>query len=109
MTVAARGTRVESKSAVYMGREKMVDNVGLVQSQSGVGPMRRSKTAYRLNELPKEKDSVQLSGVMRLNGIEGGIRMERVMAVKSEIQAGTYFTPEKFDIAMDRALDQLFG
>ena len=87
----------------------MMDQIGGVQGTGGMQPTRRTKTAYRLSETPAAADSVELSSVMRLNGVEGGVRLDRVMAVKSQIDAGTYFTPEKFDIALDRAIDQLFG
>ncbi|MCC8116119.1 MAG: flagellar biosynthesis anti-sigma factor FlgM [Planctomycetes bacterium] len=67
------------------------------------------KAAYRMSEVPSPADTVEItSDVMRLRGVEG-VRLDRVMAVKSEIAAGNYFTAEKLDIALDRALDQLFG
>ncbi len=87
----------------------MMDHIGGVQGAGGLNPMRRTKTAYRLSETPMPADSVELSGVMRLNGVEGGVRLDRVMAIKSQIDAGTYFTPEKLDAALDRAFDSLFG
>lgn len=89
----------------------MVDSIGAVGAMGGMHAPRRSKTTYRLSETPKAaKDTVEIgSDVMRLNGIEGGIRLDRVMAVKSEVEAGNYFTAEKFDVALDRAIDQLFG
>ncbi len=87
----------------------MMDNVSGVHGANGMAPARRTKTAYRLLETPAQADSVELSGVMRLRGVEGTVRLDRVMAVKSQIDAGTYFTPEKLDAALDRAFDQLFG
>jgi hypothetical protein len=87
----------------------MMDNIGGVQNSGGLNPTRRTKTAYRLSETPKPADSVELSGVMRLKGVEGGVRLDRVMAVKSQVDAGTYFTAEKLDAALERAFDQLFG
>lgn len=88
----------------------MMDHIGNVQVSGGLNPARRTKTAYRLLEASKPAaDSVELSSVMRLNGVEGGVRLDRVMAIKSQIDAGTYFTPEKLDKALDRAFDQLFG
>lgn len=72
-------------------------------------PVRRMKAAYRMSEIPASADTVELSGVMNLRGIEGGVRLDRVMAIKSEIAAGTYFTAEKLDTALDKALDRLFS
>lgn len=87
----------------------MMEQIGGVNGMGGLQAARRTKTAYRMSETPVAADSVEISSVMRLNGVEGGVRLDRVMAVKSQIDAGTYFTPEKLDIALDRALDQLFG
>lgn len=86
-----------------------MDNVSGVRGTNGMNPARRTKTAYRLLDTPKMADSVELSGVMRLKGVEGTVRLDRVMAVKSQVDAGTYFTPEKLDAALDRAFDQIFG
>ena len=86
-----------------------MDNIGSVQGSNGMHPARRTKTAYRPLETLSPADSVELSGVMRLNGVEGSVRLDRVMAIKSQVDAGTYFTPEKLDAALDRAIDQLFA
>jgi negative regulator of flagellin synthesis FlgM len=37
----------------------------------------------------------------------GGVRHELVNVIRSQIAAGTYDTPEKMDIAMERLLDQM--
>lgn len=86
-----------------------MEHIGAVGGMGGVQPTRRTKTAYRMSETPVVSDTVELSSVMNLRGVEGGVRLDRVMAVKSEIASGTYFTAEKLDIALDRALDQLFS
>lgn len=87
----------------------MVDHVNGVNGMGGMQPAKRLKAAYRFSEPVPVSDSVELSSeVMRLKGVEG-IRMEKVMAIRSEIEAGTYFTADKFDQAIDAALDQLFG
>lgn len=91
----------------------MVEHIGGVNGMGGMQPARRLKTVYRMSESPVQADSVEFtSDVMRLRGIEG-IRMDRVMAVKSQIAGGDYFTGDKLDVALDRALDdalgQLFG
>ena len=87
----------------------MVENVNGVNGMGGMQPTRRLKAAYRMSDTPAASDSVEFtSDVMRLRGVEG-VRMDRVMAIKSQIAAGSYFTAEKLDAAMDRALDQIFG
>ena len=87
----------------------MVDNVNGINGMGGMQPTRRSKTTYRMSDIPAPSDSVEFSSdVMRLKGVEG-VRMERVMAIKSQIASGTYFTPDKIDSALDRALDEAMG
>lgn len=87
----------------------MVDQVNGINGMGGVQPAKRLKAAYRMSEPSVPADSVEISSdVMRLKGIEG-VRMEKVMAIRSQIEAGTYFTPDKLDKALDAALDQLFG
>lgn len=87
----------------------MVDNVNGVNGMGGLQPTRRMKAAYRMSEMPSPADTVEIaSDVMRLRGIEG-VRLDKVMAVKSQIATGTYFTPDKLDVALDRALDDAIG
>ncbi|MCC8189769.1 MAG: flagellar biosynthesis anti-sigma factor FlgM [Planctomycetes bacterium] len=87
----------------------MVDHVNGVSGMGGMQPARRLKNAYRMSEMPAPADSVEITGdVMRLRGIEG-VRLDRVMAIKSQIDAGTYFTAGKLDAALDRALDDALG
>ncbi|MCL1999851.1 MAG: flagellar biosynthesis anti-sigma factor FlgM [Planctomycetes bacterium] len=91
------------------GDEDMVDNINGMTGMGGMQSARREKTAYRMSgmEAPASTDSVELtSDVMRLKGVEG-IRMDRVMKVKSQIAAGNYFTEEKLSFSLDRALDHL--
>ena len=37
----------------------------------------------------------------------GGVRQDLVNLIRSQIASGTYDTPEKMDIAMERLLDQI--
>jgi anti-sigma28 factor (negative regulator of flagellin synthesis) len=37
----------------------------------------------------------------------GGVRTELVSRLRSEIAAGTYDSPEKLDLALDRLLDEI--
>ncbi|MDR1745533.1 MAG: flagellar biosynthesis anti-sigma factor FlgM [Planctomycetota bacterium] len=86
-----------------------MEQIGAVGGMGAMQPVRRMKAAYRMSETPAAADTVELSSVMNLRGVEGGVRLDRVMAIKSEIAAGNYFTAEKLDIALDKALDQLFS
>ncbi len=87
----------------------MVEHVNGVNGMGGMQPTRRMKAAYRMSETPTPADSVEItSEVMRLRGVEG-VRLDRVMAIKSQIASGTYFTQDKLDKAFDRALDDAVG
>ena len=87
----------------------MVDHINGVNGMGGMQPARRMETAYRMSGTPAAADSVEFtSDVMRLRGVEG-VRRDRVMAVKSEIAAGGYFSADKLDKALDRALDEAIG
>lgn len=88
----------------------MVENVNGVNGMGGMQPTRRIKNAYRMAETPAPSDTVEFtSDVMRLKGVEGSVRLEKVMAIKSQIDAGTYFTSDKLGMALDRALDDVLG
>lgn len=91
----------------------MVDHVHGLNGMGGLQPTRRAKTAYRMSDTAASTGSVEVpSDVMNLKGVEG-VRLDRVIAVRSQIASGSYFTQDKLDAALDRALDdalgQLFG
>ena len=55
-------------------------------------------------------DTVQLSGISQLlHTLKSGgdVRMDKVNAIKSQIEAGTYEDDDKLNIAADRLLDDL--
>jgi negative regulator of flagellin synthesis FlgM len=53
-------------------------------------------------------DSVSLSvDAVRAADATADIRFDRVNAIRAAIADGTYETPEKLDIALDRLLDRL--
>lgn len=88
----------------------MVDSIHSLGGVNAPGMSRRVKNAYRVGDGGAAgADSVQISPeVMRLRGVEG-VRFEKVMAIRGAMEAGTYMTPEKLDVALDRALDRLFS
>jgi negative regulator of flagellin synthesis FlgM len=54
------------------------------------------------------RDSVTLSvDAVRAADATGDIRFDRVNAIRAAIADGTYETPDKLDIALDRLLDRL--
>ncbi|MFN4242706.1 MAG: flagellar biosynthesis anti-sigma factor FlgM [Tepidisphaerales bacterium] len=54
-------------------------------------------------------DTVELSGVNHFLSLlkSNDVRAEKVAAVKAAIEAGSYETPDKLDVAVDRLLDEL--
>jgi negative regulator of flagellin synthesis FlgM len=70
---------------------------------------RLSQPASRAESAPIQ-DEVQISDAARL--VEQAqqapdIRQDRVQAIRAQIAAGTYETPEKLDIAVSRLLDEI--
>jgi hypothetical protein len=86
----------------------MVDNVNSVGGAGVPTPPRKgAKAVYHIEAMAA--DSVEISPeVMRLSGIEG-VRMEKVIQVREKISSGSYFTREKLDVALDRALDEILA
>jgi negative regulator of flagellin synthesis FlgM len=55
-------------------------------------------------------DRLELSGTdeyLQALRQQDGVRAERIAAIRQQIDAGTYVTPEKIDVAVDRLLDAL--
>ena len=91
----------------------MVD-IGPIQAAGGMTPvtspsLESVKSAGSIdNNLPI--DRVEISPIARLMSEISAlpdIRAEKVAQVRAEIQAGTYITPEKLDIAIDRLLEDI--
>jgi anti-sigma28 factor (negative regulator of flagellin synthesis) len=58
---------------------------------------------------PSAQDRVELSGMGNiLKALKSNdVRMDKVTSIKAQIEAGTYETEEKLDVAADRLLDEL--
>lgn len=87
-----------------------MDQLRGIDAQSGMQATRKLKNVYRMSENKvSAADSVEISSeVVNLRGIEG-IRLEKVLSIRQQVSAGTYFSAEKLDKALDNAIDQLFG
>jgi len=58
------------------------------------------------------KDEVEISAVGKMLDDASrtpGVREQRLAQIKAAIEAGTYETPEKLELALNRMLDQLNG
>lgn len=63
-------------------------------------------------ELRTPRDEVEISSVGRMlddASRTAGVREQRLAEIKAAIDNGTYETPEKLEIALDRMLQQLGG
>ena len=77
------------------------------QAVSGVKGIDAAGQAKAAAQVADVRDTVALS----VEGIQaasaGDIRFDRVQAIRAAIADGSYETPEKLDIALDRLLDSL--
>ena len=83
-----------------------------VQNLSSLHRTRGAETQMPLRSA--QQDEVQfsdagmkLSEAIRSESSSAGIRFDLVNRVKAEIAAGTYDTPDKMDIAVDRMISRL--
>jgi negative regulator of flagellin synthesis FlgM len=69
---------------------------------------RASQPATRLESTPI-RDELDISEAARLAAEtqSPGIRQDRVDAIRAQIAQGTYETPERLSMAVDRLMDQL--
>ncbi|MDR2641218.1 MAG: flagellar biosynthesis anti-sigma factor FlgM [Planctomycetaceae bacterium] len=51
--------------------------------------------------------AIEISNQTKTESSTTGVRFDLVNRIKSEIAAGTYDTPDKMDIAVDRMIDKL--
>jgi negative regulator of flagellin synthesis FlgM len=67
---------------------------------SGAQAPASAQPADRVEISPAAEAAIKASEV-------GGVRQDLVNLIRSQIAAGTYDTPEKMDIALERLLDQI--
>jgi anti-sigma28 factor (negative regulator of flagellin synthesis) len=68
---------------------------------------------YRQTALPRDtvafsEEGLRMSNVAKTDTESQKIRFELVNRIKAEIAAGTYDTPDKMDIAIDRMANRVF-
>ena len=91
----------------------MVD-IGSIQAAGGMTPVTgpRLEAVKPSSSIPNglPVDRVEISPIARLMSEVSAlpdIRAEKVAQVRAEIQAGTYITPEKMDIAIERLMEDI--
>ena len=67
-----------------------------------------STTAALKDSVSFSEESLRLSDLSRANTESSKIRFDLVNRIKSEIAAGSYDTPEKMDIALERMASRIF-
>lgn len=92
------------------GVQMNVNNVGAGSPVQKVvsNPVQKQVPADAPKQLPAS-DRLELSGVSHLlsNLKSNDIRADKVAAVKSQIEAGSYEDDKKLNVAVDRLLDDL--
>jgi negative regulator of flagellin synthesis FlgM len=95
--------------------EKMTNINGVhnaaVPAVSQIGPASSASAATAPAQTTAVQDTVEISTVARLAAQVQElppVRAEVVQRVKAELAAGTYETPDKIDVAIDRLMDELF-
>jgi negative regulator of flagellin synthesis FlgM len=74
----------------------------------GVEAAQSAQSAARQKGVGEVHDAVTLSvDAVKAAGATSDIRFDRVAAIKAAIADGSYETPDKLDIALDRLLDRL--
>jgi len=74
----------------------------------GVEATQSAKAAVRNDGVGEVHDAVTLSiDAVKAAGAASDIRFDRVAAIKAAIADGSYETPDKLDVAIDRLLDRL--
>lgn len=85
-----------------------INNVNPIRTAANQ-PVSRPASAEPTSQA-RAADRLELSGVghlMKALKADTGIRADKVASVRAQIEAGTYETGEKLDIAIDRLLEDL--
>jgi len=95
MNIFGIGITQGARAAAGVGSAGAVDTAKATQATQGMG-------------VGQVRDQVELSvdGV-RAAETTSDIRFDRVAAIRTAIAEGTYETPEKLDLALERLLDRL--
>ena len=73
-------------------------------------PHLRSQPVESAGGAASAQDVVQISDAGRLMDMANGlpaVRQDRVDAIRAQLANGTYETPDKLNVALDRMLDEL--
>ena len=74
-------------------------------SAGGVAAPAASRGASAVDQLDLSAEAQQLGQARSASEVSGGIRAEKVAAIRQAIADGSYETPEKLSAALDSLLD----
>ncbi|HTI51025.1 MAG TPA: flagellar biosynthesis anti-sigma factor FlgM [Planctomycetaceae bacterium] len=89
-----------------------LNSVGASAPVSRTSPVQAAGPAAPAAPPAAPRDEVEISSVSRMLDDASripGVREQRLEQIKAAIEAGTYETPEKLQIALDRMLEQIGG
>ena len=97
-----------------------ITNLSHIQSSSNIQGLNRTpvekvniesarQTSVMKDSVSFSEEALRLSDVAKTSSESARIRFDLVNRVKAEIAAGTYDTPEKMDIALDRMASRIFS
>ena len=82
---------------------------GLQRAHAGKGGSESATPAASLKDtISFSEEALRLSEVNKTNSESTRIRFDLVNRIKAEIAAGTYDTPDKMDIALERMASRIF-
>jgi len=82
---------------------------GLQRLSSGQGSAEPTRpTASQGDSISFSEEALRLSDAVKTNTDSTKIRFDLVNRIKAEINAGTYDTPDKMDIALERMATRIF-
>ena len=81
---------------------------GLQQTavKGGIEPIR--STSSMRDSISFSEEALRLSDVIKSNTDNSQVRFDLVNRIKAEISAGSYDTPDKMDIALERMASRIF-
>jgi negative regulator of flagellin synthesis FlgM len=89
-----------------------LNSAGASAPVTRISPVQATGPTAATGPVATPRDEVEISSVGRMLDDASripGVREQRLEQIKAAIDAGTYETPEKLQIALDRMLEQLGG
>lgn len=85
----------------------MVNNISGINQAMAQAMLSKAKSVYSLPQNQQLNDSVELSSdVMRVRSSNfDNARLDKINSIRAALANNTYVTPEKLDVALDRAID----